>query len=150
VQQGANAIFKLYVNAATAGRANEFHTEVAQLFAFSLRTAGAGVELVNEFIPTVPHDEKYATRMHGLKLVYDSATDFYVRAELSLDETNWLTPQDMSILLEGMDAALPAARKAFSNAYRIELRKRLELRQKNFKGEADAARIKHMIAELTP
>ncbi len=143
--QGANSILKLYLTAANKGK--DVHKEMARLQAFELHVAALGVELVDEFMPTIPKDDKYAVRMDGLKKMYSGLTTVFVGAEASLTERKF-SPDDKSTMLEAMTNTLPQIKKTFSADYAVELRKKLESDKSKFKSNDDINRINKMLAEL--
>lgn len=67
---------------------------------------------------------------------------------MSLGETNFYTADDLSQLIDAMAEALPTAEKAFTPDYKIELRKKLEMRQPAFRRLEDAKKLQDMIELL--
>lgn len=145
LQQGASSLLKQYL---AAGARGGFRPEMARLAAFLVRSSALGVELVTEMIPTLPKDERYATRMAGVKQMNDGMTTVFVGCEQMLTPSNHFAPEDLSILLEAMAETLPRVKKTFSADYRIELRKKLEDDRPRFKSAEDVRRIDAMIAAL--
>ena len=143
---GANAIAKQYMAAANKGL--DVHREIAQQLAFLLHVTAVSVQLIDEFLPTVPKDEQYPVRMAGLKQTYSGLTTAFVGAETSLSETRFYSPDDLTILLNAMSETLPAVKKAFSPDYKIELRKKLESHRSAFPRAEDTQNIQRMIDEL--
>ena len=147
LMQGANSVVKLYY--ATAVNKNEkLNMEVARLLAFMLEVAALGSELVDEMIPTMPRDDKYATRMDALKRWYSDLTTVFVGAEVSLSERHYFSADDLSAILDAMATTLPRLKKAFAQDYRVELRKKLEADRTRFNDREDTAKIDRMIREL--
>jgi len=146
--EGAGAILKRYLATTTKGR--EFHKELATLMAFILHAAAVGVELADEFIPTIPRDEKYPVRMDGLKKMNSGLVTMFVGAENSLAEQKFYSGEDLSLLLKALSEALPRVKKAFSADYRVELRKKLTSHKSSFKNKEDIRYIDEMLKELSP
>jgi len=146
LQQGANTISKLYL--ATATKGDYAHKETARLAAFMLHTAALTIELMDEFIPTIQKDDKYAIRMDGLNKMYSGLTTMFVGAEVSLSEQKIYSPEDLSTLLEAMTTTLPRIKRAFTTDYRTELRKKLQTHKSKFKSRDDVRRIETMLREL--
>jgi hypothetical protein len=144
--QAMSAISKLYYEAANKGQ--DVHKEIAAVLAFTLQAAVPGMELVDEFLPTVPRDEKYAVRLDGLKKVKSGLTGMFVGAEASLGETKFYSAQDLSLLLETMAATLPRLKTALSAEYRNELRQKLKAHKLRFEAKGDLQRIDEMLKEL--
>jgi hypothetical protein len=63
--QSQNDILKTYAGALDRGKVSG--DDVIDLLAAELSTVQVVLELVDEFLPTVPRDEKYEARMHGLQ-----------------------------------------------------------------------------------
>ena len=143
---GANAIAKQYMAAANKGL--DVHREIAQQLAFLLRATAVTVQLIDEFLPTVPKDEKYPVRMAGLKQTYSGLTTAFVGAETSLSETRFYSPDDLTALLDAMSETLPTVKKVFSPDYKRELRKKLESHRAAFLRAEDTKNIQKMIDEL--
>jgi hypothetical protein len=146
LMSGSGTIMKQYATAANKGL--DLHREITQQLAFSLRFAAMGVQLIDEFLPTIPKDDKYPVRMDGLKRTNGGLTSIFVGAEMSLSETKFYSPEDLSLLLGAMAETLPVVKKAFPPDYRIELRKKLESRKSAFPRKEDAQSIQRMIDEL--
>jgi hypothetical protein len=144
VQQGATKLLSLYVNAKDL----DYRPELTRIAAFILHSSAQGVDLAQEFTPTIPKDDTYATRMEGLKKMNDGLTRVFVGTEQMLSERNNLAPDDLSILLEAMAATLPRIKIVFPNDVRIELRKKLEADKARFQKEEDVRRLDRMIGEL--
>jgi hypothetical protein len=144
---GANAVLKRYL--ATAGKSQEFHKEIAALMSFMLQAAALGVELADEFVPTIPRDENYAVRMDGLKKMNSGLVTIYVGAENSLAEQRFYSAEDLSLLLKAMSETLPRVNRVFSADYRVELRKKLTSHKSSFKKKEDLRYIDEMLKELS-
>lgn len=145
VQQAATAISKLYLGAMTR---EDYRPELARLTAFVLHTSAQGVDLAEEILPTIPKDEKYATRMEGLRRMNEGLTTTFVAAERMLTEQNGFSAPDLSALLDAMATTLPRLKKSFPPDVQIELRKKLVADKARFKKDEDAKGIDRMIGEL--
>lgn len=143
---GTNQIIKRY--AAAAGRGQNVHAEIAQMMAFAIRTAAIAIQLIDEFMLTVPKDDSYEVRLSGLKQMNRGMMQVFTGAEISLSETKFYSPEDLSLLLEAMAEVMPVAKKAFPTDFRLEFRKKLESRQKAFSGEKDTQNLEKLIKEL--
>jgi len=145
VLDGANAVLKSYL----ATRGQEFHQELAALMAFMLHAAALGVELAEEFVPTIPRDEKYAVRMDGLKKMNSGLTTTFVGVENSLAHQKFYSAEDLSLLLKAMSETLPRVKRVFPTDYRVELRKKLTAHRSSFKKKEDIRYIDEMLKELS-
>jgi len=144
--EGVSSLLGQYGAALNSG--TKLHSECAQVMAFSLKVAELGVKLGNEFLATVPHDDKYATRMEGLKTYYSGMTTMFVGSEMSLSEKSTYTDDDLSLLLESMAQTLPGMKVAFTADYKQELHKKLQADKASFSKEKDTANLQRMIDEL--
>jgi hypothetical protein len=142
----ANSIMKMYFFKSPGGRKE--HAELARLLGFMVQAVAEGVVLADEFLPTVAKDEKYETRMAGMRQMRSGLTTVLVGAELSLTEDNGFTSEDRSILLNAMAAALPKLKASLTPDYIVELRKKLQAHRVKFTGAADRASIDSMVREL--
>lgn len=145
MQQSVNSIFKLYM--ARAGKGRNLHAEQAASAGFSLRVAALGVDLINEFVPTLPKDDTYEYRIQALKEAYGGLTTTFAASESTLGETKAFTAGDLSLILQAMRATLPTLKQAFSEEFKSELEKKLADRKGQFKGE-DLAALDEMIKVL--
>jgi len=144
--QSTNSLMKMYYASSPDGRKQ--HAEIARLLAFSLYVASEGLNLVDEFLPTVPRDGQYAGRMAGLRQMKSGLTSVFVGLEGALTEDNGLTADDKSVLLDAMALTLPRLKTVFTPEYKFELRKKLQADRALFKNANDVARIDSMIHEL--
>lgn len=143
---GANTILAQYLAAANKG--GDVHAECTWMMVYLLRTAAAGTEIMEEFIPTVPKDEKYAVRMDGLKKMRSGLTTIFAGAETSLSERTFFQDQDLSQLLSAMVETLPTFKKSFARDYELELRHKLEADKAVFSQTKDKQSIDRMLDEL--
>jgi hypothetical protein len=120
---GANSIMMLYVDAENKGE--KVDNELARLMAFVLHGTAAHLELIAEFVSTIPNFQNDQVRMDALAKIREGFTNVFLGAEVSLSETNAYTADDLTLLLEAMDATLPTLKSAFSGAFREEMRIKL-------------------------
>lgn len=146
LMEGANAILKLYLVA--ANKQLDVHREMALQLAFALRIAAMEVELIEEFLPSIPKDDKYEVRMAGMKRAYGGMTTVFAGAMVSLNEKNFYSTEDLTLLLTTMAETLPVVKKAFPADYKTELRKKLEAQRATFPEAEGVKAIGQMIDEL--
>lgn len=145
VQQGTSSVLNLYLGAMV--RKEKVTPEMVRLVAFALQLSALGIDLVEEFLPKIPKDESYETRMNGLKQMYSGISTQFQGAEAMLNESNIYSESERALVLEAMASTLPVVKKAFSQDYQVELRKKLENDRKLFQGQ-DLERLQAMIREL--
>jgi hypothetical protein len=147
LHKSVNSLAKLYF-ANPVSDMTSSSLEISSLLAFLLRTSAVGLNLVDEFIPTIPKDNKYANRMNGLKTLKSGLTTVFAGAEVSLTEKNGFSSKDRSHLLEAMAATLPTLKRAFAPDYRLELQQKLRTDREKFINPNDALLIDAMVREL--
>ncbi len=147
VIRSSSAILNQFASAASKGV--NVHAELTEMLAFLLRTAAVGVRLMDEFLPTIQKDEKYETRMAGLKQFKSGLLTMFISSETSLSETSFYTKEDTSLLLSVMAETLPTLLPSFEADVKQELRKKLQTRKEQFTLPDDARNIDFMLAELT-
>ena len=143
---GASVIMNQYPLLAEKGL--DVHREFALQLAFGMRMAATGVQLIDEFVPTIPKDDRYEVRMAGMKRAHGGMMKIFAGTEASLSEKRFYTPADLTLLLTTMAETLPAVKKAFSPEYKAEFRKKLETHRAAFPDGEDARAIQQMIDEL--
>ena len=147
LQESANAILKLYANKANEGAV--LHEEVVRLFSFMLRVSATMLDLVDEYIPTISHDDKYAVRLDGLRKVKMSVELVFSAAEVSLGERSFYNDHDLGIMLTAMCETLPRLKAAFSDDFRVEISSRIRARLPQFLDETAKARLQDIVDELS-
>jgi hypothetical protein len=147
LQDGVASLAKLYF-ARPTNSTNSSTAEIASLLSYLLRSSNLGLELVEEFLPAVSKDDKYAGRMEGLKKMKSGLTSVFVGAEQTLTEQNGFSSSDRSRILEAMAETLPTMKKAFTQDYKVELRQKLQADRAKFSDKADVLRIDSMLNEL--
>jgi hypothetical protein len=146
--QGAASLLKLYYSEPAIGGIAP-HQELAAFLAFLLHGSALGIELTDEFLPTIQKDDRYEVRMAGLKQMNSGMTTVFVGAEQTLGDSKTFSADDLSVILRAMESTLPRVKKAFPEDVRVELRKKLEEDKARFTGQEDLQRLNAMIRELS-
>jgi hypothetical protein len=146
--RGITSLLKLYYAEPAIGGVAP-HQELAALLAFLLHGSALGIELTDEFLPTIPKDDHYEIRLAGLKQMNSGLIGVFVGAEQTLAERKVFSAEDLSVILAAMESTLPRARKAFPEDVRVELRKKLEEDKARFSAPKDLQRLDAMIRELS-
>jgi hypothetical protein len=113
-----------------------------------MRTTVVGLKLADEFLPTVPRDDKYTVRIEGLGKMRASSVLIFSAVEQSLAERNFYSGADLSLLLDGMRETVPDAVGSFTENYRVELVAKLQRRLKEFPAERDQEALRVIIDTL--
>lgn len=145
--QGANTLLKLYVYS-PRDSAGKTQPETAALLAYLLRIAAVGLDLADAFMPTVPRDEKYATRVEGVKKMQAGFTTTFGGAEITLTQDSGFSAADRSLVLKAMADTLPTLQRAFQADYKQELRQKLEADREKLSGTEDRRLLDAMIGQL--
>jgi hypothetical protein len=146
--QGSASLLRLYYSEPAIAGVGA-HQELAAFLAFLLQGAALGAELTDEFMPAMPKDDQYETRMAGLKQMHTGMTQIFVGAEQALGDRKAFSADDRSVILRAMESTLPRLKTAFPEDVRIELRKKLEEDKTRFTGQEDLQRLSAMIRELS-
>jgi hypothetical protein len=142
----ANSIMSAYVVPANQGE--KVNAELAALLSFMLHAASAQAGILEEYLPRIPHDDKYAKRMEGAKLVRSGLTNMFSGAETSLSERPFYSPDDISLLLQAMADTLPSVRNLLASDFRLELCGKLTAHRKRATRSNDIRNLDRMLAEL--
>ncbi len=141
-----NSMAKAYFVAANRGE--KVNAEVAALLGFMLRVSSEQARMVDEYVPTIPRDDKYSIRMDGLTRMRSGLTTMFLGAETSLSERQFYTPDDISLLLEAMADTLPSFRSLFASDFLVELHNKLSVHRKNAIRPNDVKSLERMLAAL--
>ena len=147
VSQASNSVMMLYATKLYSEQV--YAGETADMLAFSLYLAEVGIDLMNEFIPTIPKDDQYEVRMQGVKQMFSGITTQVSGAEVTLTEKETFSAENRLIILEAIHATLPKLKVAFSNEFKKELSNRFEKQKQNFE-ETQIVLIEEIIKELEP
>jgi hypothetical protein len=90
----------LYVRAVNSGEKVE--KELADLLVFQLAVTSTAIELTEEFVPTIPKDEKYETRMAGLAKMKSGLATVLDGAIISLSERSVYSDQSVVKIARGV------------------------------------------------
>lgn len=146
LQNSVNSILKVYV--ARGAEGEMLHEETIKILAFSLRVSAVGINLVEEYLPLIPKDERYKRRIKGYKLMKDGSTRSFVELSTSLDEKEFYADHDSAkLVLTAMQDTLPTFSKWFTKKSKSKLLSRLSSSEGDF-DEMNARLIKNMIIML--
>jgi hypothetical protein len=94
------SIMMLYVRAVNSGEKVE--KELADLLVFQLAVTSTAIELTEEFLPTIPRDEKYETRMAGFAKMKSGLTTVLDGAIGSLSEREVYSDESVAKIARGI------------------------------------------------
>jgi hypothetical protein len=90
-----------YANEANPG-AKPPEREMAECLVFLLAGSGTVIELVNDFLPTIPKDDQYEKRMEGLATMKRGMTTALSGAITSLSERNVYSDESVVKMVQGI------------------------------------------------
>lgn len=117
--QWSTAVTKMYLKHLNTDLS--IHSDVAQLLSFNLKVSEVGTELVREYIPLIPKDDKYEVRLAGIKQMCGGVTQLTAGTILSLSEEDVYSKADLSNILDTLALTVPSLNWCFSSEYRREL-----------------------------
>ena len=126
LMDGAKSIMMLYVRAANAGEKVE--KELTDLLVFQLAAASTAIELTEEFIPTIPKDEKYKTRMEGFAKMKSGLATILDGAITSLSERTVYSDESVARMARGIREYYPRFASMLPETAKAEFR--LKIRNK--------------------
>lgn len=141
-----NSLIQPYLVAANRGE--KVNAEMAALLALMLRVSSASAQNLSEFISNIPHDDKYPTRMEGVKMVGSGLTNIFLGAETSLSERPFYSPEDITLILQAMAEALPSIKDFFAPDFRAELKSKLNRHRRDMLQPSDIQNLERMIKDL--
>jgi hypothetical protein len=142
----ANGIGKLYYAQLVQGQ--DMHEEYANFAAFSLYIMAVQLDLLDEFIPTIPHDDKYPVRMAGLAQVKGGLTETTAGYLIVLADPKFFTVKDRVLVLQAFVDTMPKLKKMFTPAYVAEISLKFAALKKQFPDADTAALINQIEGQL--
>ena len=124
VSQETKKIMLLYFRAAERGEKVE--EELAELLVFQLAATAAVIEVVEEFVPTIPRDEMYETRMEGLARMKQGMATVLDGALTSLSERTHYSNGSVARIARGIREYYPQFNRMLSEPTRVEFRRRID------------------------
>jgi hypothetical protein len=120
---GSKKTTMLYFRAASAGQKVE--REVVDLLVFQLATSATMIELAEEYIPTIPKDAEYETRMAGAKQMKSGLTTVLDGAITSLSERTFYSDESVAKMVRGIREYYPRFSSILSDSVKTEFRLRI-------------------------
>lgn len=124
------------------------HEEMAMLISNMLHVSAAGIELMAEYVPTLPQDDKYETRMAGLSQFKRGCVTTYSGSVTSLLEDSIHSDEGRSQILAAMATTTPVFKTIFSEDTQTEMRQQLTAARGRFTGEADRKNMDLLLMHL--
>jgi len=114
---------------------------------FGLRLAVLGFELSNEFLPTIPEDDRYEVRMQGLEKMNDGMLTALAGAMTSLSRTNFYSDENLTLILATLNQTLPTFKRVLPQEDHAVVKSILSEQKSRFKG-GDLRLIESMLKTL--
>jgi len=147
LQDGTNRLLKIYW--AEQSKGIDYRRELSAICSFTLHTAALGVDMTEEFLPTVPKDDKYEIRMEGLRGMKNGLALTFVGIEAALSE-GIFDPEGILLVEKAMAETLPRLKTYFSPDFSAELTIKLKKRLEASKDSSEIKYLNQMLKELTP
>jgi hypothetical protein len=143
----ANTIAKLYIE--PESQSGSRTAETALFMAFLVRASGVGADLMSEYIPSIPKDENYNTRMSGLTQFGSGLASVTNGAVITIGTERFhYSPQDLSRLIEALAEAMPSLRSFMKEDFRRELAVRLRSIKSSYPRLSDQRNIDATVTSL--
>ena len=142
LMDGTKSIMMLYIRAANAGEKVE--KELADLLVFQLAVASAAIELTEEFMPTIPKDEKYKTRMEGFAKMKSGLATILDGAITSLSERTVYSDESVARMVRGIREYYPRFASILPETAKAEFR----LKVRNMLAEEKNPAVKRELISL--
>jgi hypothetical protein len=123
VLDGTRTLLVAYVTQAQAGKPHE--RELAKMQVFMLAVATASLNVANEFLPTIPKDDRYQTRMAGFEQMRQGFRTMVGGVVQSVAETTFYSKESTIELVQGIIAYLPSMQQVLSDQDRQDYAKRI-------------------------
>ena len=146
--QSTSVLLRLY--GTEAQKRPALHAEVTMFLVHGINLGALGPELMDEFLPTVPKDDKYQNRMEGVAKVKAGMAEMFTGVETSLSEVNFYRPGDFSLMLEAMAATVPRYAPVLSAEAKAAMVKRMSALKTRFKRESDLKCLDTILGALKP
>jgi len=128
-----NNILLIYVQAANKGE--KIDSELSKLIFFQLAMASSMINLVNEYVPTIPKDKSYETRMAGLEQIKSGMATLLTGAVVSLSERHFYSTESVITIASGIKQYYPSFELVLPETYKIELKYKINTMLKNEKNQ---------------
>lgn len=122
----------LYLKEVNKGK--PYERELAKLLVYMLNTAGPSIKLGDEFIASMPRDDKYETRLGGMRQAHNGLAQIFSGAIVSISETHiYSKPSTLELVQASLDN-LPAYQRILKTADR---QKAIRIVERQLKATSD-------------
>ncbi len=142
MQSSMSALLGHYVTIANQGKVS-VPDELTAFYGFMLQTAASGIGLTDEYLATIPKDEKYESRIDALKKLQVGIVGMLVGAEMTLNE-DYYSKRNRSDLLLVISETLPRFKPILPKEFKIEYRVKLVQQKKKFKDQQSLQLLNQM------
>jgi hypothetical protein len=145
MQSSMSALLGHYVTVANQGKVS-LPDELIACYGFMLQTTASGIGLTDEYLATIPKDDKYESRIESLKQVQAGIVGMLVGAEMTLNE-DYYSKRNRSDLLVVISETLLRFKPILPNEFKIEYRVKLVQQKKKFK-DRQSLQLLNQMTEL--
>lgn len=139
IQQSLGSITKRFVADVSSGA--DYSEEISLLMCQNLRVAAQGIDLMNEFIPTLKRDETYETRMQGVSKMKSGLATVFSGAYTSVADDTIYSDADRSAMLAVVAEVVPKFATAMSLDTKTEMTLKFTKLRERFASPKDRASI---------
>ena len=123
VLDGSRVLLVAYVTGAQAGK--PYERELAKMQAFMLAVATSSLAVANEFLPTIPKDDKYQTRLAGFEQMKQGFRTMVGGVIQSVGETTFYSKESTIELAQAVITYLPSMQQVLTEQDRQDFAKRV-------------------------
>jgi len=147
LHQGTAQMVTLYVGEVAEGRKGE--AEMSLLLSFMLHTSALGIDLVDEFLPTLPKDDSsYETRMAGLVKMKSGLATVFAGAYTSIAEDEIYKDAQRSAILEAVSLTVPQFATVLGEETKKEMADKFGKLADRFQSSQDQENLQKITASL--
>jgi hypothetical protein len=123
VLDGARVLLVAYITGAQAGK--PYERELAKMQVYMLAVATTSLGVANEFLPTIPQDDKYQTRMAGFEQMKQGFRTMVGGVVQSVGETTFYSKESTIELAQGIITYLPSMQQVLTDQDRQDYARRI-------------------------
>lgn len=146
MHQATAQLLKVYVSEAASGA--HLGEETSRLISFILHVSALGVELVDEFLPTLAKDETYEVRMQGLAKMKSGLSTVFSGMYTSIAVDSIYTDSQRSSMLKAVASTIPQFVTVLSDDTKTEFARKYAKCKERFKSESDQGLLEQIVSQL--
>lgn len=141
-----NSLSKKMMAEALAGK--QVGAELSMLMCQTLHIAALGIELMDEFLPTLKNDETYEVRMQGAQKMKSGMATVLAGAYTSVAEDTLFSPSERSTMIEAMAETADRFASVLSADQKTEMQLKFTRLREKFTKDSDRESIDRVVKAL--